>query len=84
MVQDRLECKIWEARSTHYVRWSTKCKLVLVMIGFSFRIEDLQAADVAMKRQQESEERGEGKANVDVMQSLEQNAKRFALNEQLS
>jgi len=47
-------------------------------------IEDLQAADVAMKRQQESEERGEGKANVDVMQSLEQNAKRFALNEQLS
>ena len=54
------------------------------MIGFSFRIEDLQAADVAMKRQQESEERGEGEANVDVMQSLEQNAKRFALNEQLS
>ena len=28
VVQDRLECKIWEARSTHYVRWLTKCKLV--------------------------------------------------------
>ena len=37
-----------------------------------------------MKRQQESEEKREEEADVDVMQSLEQNAKRFALNEQLS
>ena len=54
------------------------------MIVYSFRIEDLQAADAAMKREEEAEEKREEKANSDVMQSLEHNAKHFALNEQLS
>ena len=68
VVQDRLECEIWEARSTHYVRWPTKCKWVNNL----FRIEDLQTADVAMKKQEEVKREGEVKS--EFVQSLEKNA----------
>ena len=56
------------------------------MVVFSFRIEDLQSADVAMKAQREAEdeEKRQEEANMGIVQSLQQNAKRFALNEQMS
>ena len=56
------------------------------MVVFPFRIEDLQSADIAMKAQQEAEdeEKRQEEANMGIVQSLQQNAKRFALNGQMS
>ena len=57
------------------------------MVVYSFRIEDLQSADVAMKAQEveEEEKRDEEEAKMDFVQSLQENGKkRFALNQQMS
>ena len=54
------------------------------MVVYSFRIEDLQSADVAMKAE-EAEEKREEEAKMDFVQSLQENAKKhFALNHQMS
>jgi len=49
-------------------------------------LEDLESADLAMKMQQEAEdeESRQEEARMDIAQSFDQNAKRFALNEQMS
>ena len=57
------------------------------MVVYSFRIEDLQSADVAMKAQEveEEEKRDEEEAKMDFVQSLQENGKKhFALNQQMS
>ena len=57
------------------------------MVVYSFRIEDLQSADVAMKAQEveEEEKRDEEEAKMDFVQSLQENGKKhFALNHQMS
>ena len=57
------------------------------MVVYSFRIEDLQSADVAMKAEEaeEEEKREEEEAKMDFVQSLQENGKKhFALNQQMS
>ena len=57
------------------------------MVVYSFRIEDLQSADVAMKAEEAKEEEKleEEEAKMDFVQSLQESGKKhFALNQQMS
>ena len=58
----------------------------MVVYVYSFRIEDLQSADVAMKAEEaEEDEKREEEAMMDFVQSLQENGKKhFALNQQMS
>ena len=69
------------------ILWLRKIAVIVdIWYLFYLRLEDLESADLAMKMQQEAEdeESRQEEARMDIAQSFDQNAKRFALNEQMS
>ena len=69
------------------ILWLRKIAVIVdIWYLFYLRLEDLESADLAMKMQQEAEdeESHQEEARMDIAQSFDQNAKRFALNEQMS